>query len=90
MKKLIAGNESESIFATGVMHMLIIGDGEVQLLKSIDGKQSFYPMTDGSGNIVEFSGTDVLFNAEIENTSQNVHYKIKCTEGEVEYKVQLR
>ena len=47
-------------------------------------------MTDGSGNIVEFSGTDVLFNAEIENTSQNVHYKIKCTEGEVEYKVQLR
>lgn len=89
--KICKANETHRLpFSSGVMNLLLIGEGTVQLLKSLDGGNSFYQVTDSSGTPVEFEGehpSDVMFNAEIENSSQQVHYAIKCLEGEVKYQV---
>lgn len=86
--------ESASFHFTGVIHLLITGEGHVQLLKCVDGKKtesaSYYPVTDASGEVIEFSNdvpNGVLFNAEIENKNQSVHYKIKLLEGQAKYMV---
>ena len=90
MKKLKENEVADLPFFSGVQHVLIVGSGDVQFLKSLDGKKTWFPLTDSSGEIVEFSskGEDsVIFNSEIENHSQQVHYSVKCLDGEIEYMV---
>lgn len=89
MKECKQGELAVLSFFNGTSHLLITGQGEVELWKSIDGKQSFYPVTDTAGDKVTFSSEeeDVIFNSEIENKSQTVHYAIKCLSGEVKYEV---
>lgn len=90
MNTLIENQESDGIFFAGVCHLLIKGQGTVQLLKSIDGKNSFDPLTDASGELVIFTGhdpEDIIFNSQVMNDNQQVHYKLKCLEGEIQYKV---
>ena len=90
MKTLKQNEVSPSIFFTGVQHILVIGNGEVQFEKSLDGKKTWYPLTDSSGEIVHFSpkGEEhVLFNSELENQCQQVHYRLKCLDGELQYMV---
>lgn len=85
-------NETDGVvglgFFTGVRQLLIVGEGEVVIYKSVSGFS--YPMTDGSGEVVTFSGDspdDVLFNSEIENNSQLVRYSLECVSGQIKYVV---
>jgi hypothetical protein len=92
MKELQVSKLEKLAHFSGVAHLLLIGEGEVQLMKSVDGKDddSYYALTDASGEIVEFSGStpdDVLFNAELENDCHRVHYALLCTSGKINYQV---
>ena len=76
---------------TGPMHLCVLGEGTVKLLKSINGRraESFYACTDSAGEHVHFSddqGYRVLFNSEIVNNNKNVHYALVLSEGTAEYK----
>lgn len=73
---------------TGDRQLLIVGTGTVRLLRRVKG--NCYPLTDSSGDVIEFESNEengVMFNGEISNPSQFVRYLIECVDGEANYLV---
>ena len=70
----------------GCKHLQILGQGSVQLLKSIDGGRSHYPATDDTGEVVTFTSdtNGVLFNGEIHNDNGTARYAVQLLEGSAE------
>jgi hypothetical protein len=89
MQTLKSGEIALLPFFTGTAHLLVVGQGAtVTLEKSVDAKSSFYPLTDAGGNVVELHSnlnSDVIFNAELTNENQRVHYRLSCSSGEVQW-----
>ena len=71
----------------GTKHLLIKGSGTVRILKSLDRGVTFYPVTDNTGEIIELSGSEVLFNSTIENDNGIVMYQLELVSGDVAYEV---
>ena len=89
---MIAIKEGSTVplkYSNGEYQLLIVGNGSATIKRSVGGSKP-YPLTDGGGDPIEFSGTsedDVLFNGELSSASQRVRFFIECTSGEVEYEV---
>ena len=88
MKEIQAGATETIPFFSGDREILIVGSGEVVLMRSLQGH--LYPMTDGSGEPIVYSGMEdygVLLNASISNDSQKVTFALQCTAGSIKYLV---
>jgi hypothetical protein len=74
---------------SGIADLLVVGEGTAVLHRSLDKGESFYPLTDSFGSIIELESVDesrVMLNAQIENDNPLARYQI-VTEGEVEVTV---
>ena len=87
MTKIETNQTSDLRPFTGERHLLILGEGQVRVNKSINRGETFYPMTDSAGDPVVLSGTEVIFNSVIDNGDGNVRYQLEVLKGEVEYEV---
>lgn len=75
---------SPNIEFIGDAALAIWGNGTVKIYRKV-GQSPFLPLTDASGEEVEFSGlsdTDVVFNSDITNNSTQVAYQIRLVDGE--------
>jgi hypothetical protein len=94
--EVIKAGETVNIekFSKSDCHLQVIGAGSFVIMKSLYLTKGGvpYPLTDSSGEIVEFSGADedgVIFNGELTNDNQWVNYHIHCTDGELKYQVAI-
>lgn len=75
---------------TGDKQILIVGSGEVVLMRSIDGNN--YPMTDSSGEPLVYQGyeeDEVLLNSTINNDVNKgwISFSLEVISGEIKYLV---
>lgn len=81
-------SESEEFEFIGDANILIVGDGEVEILRKV-GDSDFYPMTDAAGEAASFSNDEfdgVIFNADISNYKRSTRFKLRgTTESEIHY-----
>ena len=72
----------------GSMHLLVVGSGEVSIQKSLDKGATFYPCTDDAGEEVTFVNSptsNVMFNAQLDNDSNMIKYRLVLLEGQAGY-----
>lgn len=72
----------------GQKDLLIVGTGSVVIEKSLDKGENFYKMTDASGDIVHLhSDEGIVYNGKLENLNGVVQYRVRVTDGSVNYMV---
>lgn len=80
--------ESPEFKISGYAAILIWGDGEIGILRSV-GESPFLPMTDNSGSsivLTSFDESGVILNTDIHNSRQGCKFKIVGdTESEIHY-----
>ena len=88
MIELKEGEVGKLAHFTGSREILIVGAGEVVLLRSLAGNN--FPLTDESGEEVVYKGyddSDVLLNSTISNNCQKAAFSLKCVSGSIKYLV---